>query len=288
MTERQRPQISVIIPCLNHGRFLKTSIGSVLASGYGSLEIIVIDDGSTEPETVRILDEAAWPKTRIIRQQNAGASAARNRAIRESNGEFFLTVDADDAIAPTLIEKAVAILEANPKLGLAYPEANVFGDIREHWAFPPYNFYDLLWRNQIGSCALIRRQAWEEAGGYDEKMLIGYEDWDFWIRLGKRGWYGQVIPEPLFYYRRHGRTRDIDAKRKHEDLVRHMHDSHRDIYGDESRLAALRREWPTAGSPNGRRSPFRPLLRAIWRSPLFPTRLRTALRPPPPLPDWLE
>jgi len=102
------PLVSIIIPCYNQGRYLAESIGSVLASDFTELEIIVVDDGSTEPETRRILDMLEYPKTRLIRRANGGLAAARNSGIAEAQGRYILPLDADDRIGPEYLGQAVA------------------------------------------------------------------------------------------------------------------------------------------------------------------------------------
>jgi len=94
--------VSVIIPCYNQGQYLTESIGSVLASDHQKIEIIVVDDGSTDPETCRILGGLDYPKTRLIRRENGGLAAARNSGIAAAQGRYILPLDADDRIGPTI------------------------------------------------------------------------------------------------------------------------------------------------------------------------------------------
>jgi len=120
------PQVSVIIPCYNHGRYLDDAIASVLVQTYQNLEILVIDDGSTEPETIEVLQNYQQPKTRIIRTENQGVAAARNLGIAQAQGTYILPLDADDKIADSYLEKAVTLLESNQQLGIVYCEAEYF------------------------------------------------------------------------------------------------------------------------------------------------------------------
>jgi glycosyltransferase involved in cell wall biosynthesis len=101
------PKISVIIPCFNQGPYLDEAVDSVLAQTFQDFEILVVDDGSTDAETIKILRDFARPKTRIIRTENQGLSAARNNGIREAMGEYILPLDADDKIGPGYLEDAV-------------------------------------------------------------------------------------------------------------------------------------------------------------------------------------
>ena len=92
------PQVSVIIPCYNQGRYLDDAITSVLVQTYQNFEILIVDDGSTEPETIEILQDYQQPKTRIIRTENQGVATARNLGIAQAQGTYILPLDADDKI----------------------------------------------------------------------------------------------------------------------------------------------------------------------------------------------
>lgn len=236
------PIVSVVIPCYNYGAYVEDAIRSCLRSTWQDLEILVVDDGSTDPETERVLKELNFPKTRVIHQENKGLPAARNRGIREAAGRYILPLDADDTIHPTLIEKALILLEAHPGLGFASFWLRHFGDEDWVWMPPPFNFATLLDDNIVTVASLFRKAAWEEVGGYNEAMRQGYEDWDFWISLAKWGWIGRQIPEPLFNYRRHGHTMVHEAHKKRETLVAQLRANHPGLYGP-SPLASLRRRW---------------------------------------------
>lgn len=236
------PLVSVVIPCYNYGAYVEDAVRSCLRSTWQDLEILVIDDGSTDPETQRVLDGLNYPKTRVIHQENRGLPAARNRGIREAVGRYVLPLDADDTIHPTLIEKALLLLEANPGLGFASFWLRHFGDEDWVWMPPPFNFGTLLDDNIVTVASLFPKAAWEEVGGYNEAMRQGYEDWDFWITLAKRGWIGRQIPEPLFNYRRHGHTMVHEAHKKRDALVAKLRANHPGLYG-ASPLVSLRRRW---------------------------------------------
>ncbi len=196
------PRISVLMPCYNHGVFIDEAVGSVLAQTFQDFEIIVVDDGSTEPRTLEKLAELATPRTTVIRTANRGLPAARNYAARRASGELFCALDADDRLAPTWFEKAIAVLDRQPHIAFVSHWLETFGD--EHWTWTPEkcDLPSLLARNAVNGAALVRREAFERAGGYDEAMREGCEDWDFWLRLVEQGLEGAIVPEVLFYYRR--------------------------------------------------------------------------------------
>ena len=196
------PRISVLMPCFNQGAFIEDAIASVLGQTLDAAEIIVVDDGSTEPETVDTLRRLSFPRTTVLHTPNRGLPAARNHAARHAQGALFCALDADDRLAPQWFEKAVAALDSDPALAFVSHWFETFGD--EHWIWTPTScdLPSLLARNTVNGAALVRRQAFEAVNGYDEAMRHGCEDWDFWLRLVERGFRGEIIPEVLFHYRR--------------------------------------------------------------------------------------
>ncbi len=238
------PIISVIIPCFNYGRFIEEAVQSVLAQTFKDYEIIIIDDGSTDFLTMEVLTEIEkkHPGIKIIHQPNGHLSNARNNGIKVSRGEFYLPLDADDTIEPTLLEKCYAVISQEPELGYVYPYVRFFGNKDFVWENQEFNFYDLLWVNHPTLSALIRKKAWEESGGYDEDMKEGYEDWEFWIRLGKGRWFGKLLPEPLFNYRKHGESMLSGTELKHNSIVRYIRSKHKDLYEEES-LRLIKMTW---------------------------------------------
>lgn len=195
------PRVSVIIPCYNLGSYLPEAIGSVLAQSLVETEIVVVDDGSTDRETRQILDTACWSRTTIVRTANRGVSAARNTGISIARGEYILPLDADDMIAPTYLEKASVVLDRETEAGIVYCEAELFGALQGPWRISEFSLPHMLLDNLIFSSALFRRRDWEAVGGYCEQMRIGWEDWDFWLRLLEMGRQAVRLPEPLFAYR---------------------------------------------------------------------------------------
>jgi len=196
------PRISVLVPCFNHGEFIRETVDSVLAQTLKDFEIVVVDDGSTDPQTRRTLKELAEEGITLLTTENRGLPAARNHAARHAAGEFFCALDADDKLAPQWFDKAVRVLDGRPEIAFVSHWLETFGDERWTWQPERCDLPALLARNAVNGAALVRRSAFEAVGGYDESMREGCEDWDFWLRLVERGFAGTVIPEVLFYYRR--------------------------------------------------------------------------------------
>jgi GT2 family glycosyltransferase len=196
------PRISVLMPCFNQGAFIGEAIQSVLDQTLPDAEIIVVDDGSTDADTIARLRDLRTPGTTVLRTGNRGLPAARNFAAQHAAGALFCALDADDRLAPAWFERAVGMLEAQPELSFVSHWLQAFGD--ETWTWTPASceLPALLARNSVNGAALVRREAFEAVGGYDESMREGCEDWDFWLRLVERGFRGAIVPEVMFHYRR--------------------------------------------------------------------------------------
>lgn len=197
------PKISVIIPCYNQGQYLEEAIQSVLNQTFKDLEIIVVNDGSTDQETIEILNNFNMPKTKIIHTTNQKLAMARNNGIKEAKGQYILPLDCDDKIGERYLELANDILDNNPETGIVYCRAEFFGAREEEWILPPYNFPNMLLYNHIFCTALYRKSDWEKVGGYNPNMTDAYEDWDFWLSLISLGIKVHRLDETLFYYRQH-------------------------------------------------------------------------------------
>jgi len=216
------------------------AIDSLLASTFRDFEIIVVDDGSDEVETIKVLSEINCPKTRVIHQENRGLSAARNCGISLSSGEYILCLDADDMITPTLLEKSFHVLESCPETGVVSTPPQHFGDQDYIWKPIPFSFYQLLRENLLHASCLFRRDIWKAVGGYDENMQAGCEDWEFWIRVAKAGWKFARIDEPLFLYRKHGKSRDSGAQKRRQEIFSYIQRKHSDLYAPSKQMALFK------------------------------------------------
>lgn len=224
--------VSIIIPCYNDGAYIEKAVQSVLDQTFSNKEIIIIDDGS-DKITQKVLKNLKNKVTLLIKQENRGPSVARNKGIAAANGEYILTLDADDFFEPTFIQKAVEILNNYPKVGLVTCNANIFdknakqGEIISSGG----ETKDLLIRNGALASSLFRKKSWNDVHGYDENMLKGYEDWDFNISIAKAGWKIMVIHEHLFNYRLKENSRNNTANNSHKyDIINYIYIKHKDIF----------------------------------------------------------
>jgi glycosyltransferase involved in cell wall biosynthesis len=247
------PLISVLLPCHDDGAYLDEAIQSVLSQTYAHFEIVIVDDGSSDPATITKLDALKVPRCRVIRTRNRGLPAARNLAAKRATGDMLCALDADDRLAPEWFAKAVSVLQERAGIAFVSHWLETFGD--ECWTWTPTrcDLPALLARNTVNGAALVRRAAFEAVGGYDERMRHGCEDWDFWLRLVERGFEGVILPEVLFYYRRRSEsmsrvmTADETYRQPLETLVARHERSYRShltevMVAREAEKLALRRE----------------------------------------------
>jgi glycosyltransferase involved in cell wall biosynthesis len=229
-----KPTISVIIPCYNSGSFLPDAIKSILSQeGEVAYDIFIVDDGSTDQITIALLNEYKKININVVYQENKGPAAARNAGVRASSSKYLLFLDSDNKIRPSYISKAIKVLESDKEIGVVYGKPTFFGESSEPRYTPgEFNIYKILEGNNIDMCAVVRREAWESVGGFDEdRILIGHEDWDLWIMLGARGWKFNYINEFLFDYRVRNDSVIVMANQsdKVRDVLNYFHIKHRDM-----------------------------------------------------------
>ncbi|MFN8542821.1 MAG: glycosyltransferase family A protein [Candidatus Binatia bacterium] len=207
------PRVSIIVPVYNAGVFLEQALASARAQTFRDREVVVVDDGSTDPATLAIL--ARWarePGFTVHHVPNGGPSRARNLAIERSRGALVLPLDADDWLDPRFLEKTVPLLDGGPPAGVAYTWVGLVGAHHGTWETGGFSVRELLARCTIHVCSLYRREVWEQAGGYDPAFVESCEDWDFWLSAVERGWEGRGVPEVLVYYRRTAQSRELTSR----------------------------------------------------------------------------
>ena len=218
-------KVSIVIPCHNHGVMLREALASVEeVRNENLLEVIIVDDGSSDAETIRILKEVTDAGYKVVSQPNLRVSAARNTGIRLANGEFILPLDNDNRLRDVYLKEGVKLLKDNPGIGVIYADAEYFGEKTGRWHVQEFDLLSLIRKNFIDACALYRKALWEQVGGYDEQIpWMGLEDWDFWLRVACHGGSFFHLPEIGFEYRVRAdsliaRTIGFDGRVAREDL----------------------------------------------------------------------
>jgi len=217
-------RVSVVIPTWNCAAYLPQALDSVLAQTRPVDEILVVDDGSTDA-TSAILAPYIDRGIRVLRQENQGVSAARNRGVHESRGDWVAFLDADDVWVPEKIAWQLEWVQHDPSLALVSGHAwfwNVEADTRSRMTFG-WGRRDarreIAVRNTIGntSLVLVRRNLLLELGGFDRSLRFG-EDWDMWIRVLERG-SAALVPRPLLLYRWHAASNSRFRSWKRYDVL---------------------------------------------------------------------
>ncbi len=239
--------VSIVIPCYNPPAYLMEAIASARAQRGCTVELVLVDDGTDSPEGKTLLNKARGLVDRYIEQPNRGLAAARNAGFAAASHEWIIPLDADDVLEPQYAEACGAALEAHPDAAFASSDYRVFGKETFIQRTPDYNLYKLLDQNPLSYAALIRKRDWEKIGGYDESMRHGYEDWEFWLRLGSQGRYGRHVREVLFGYRKHGPSLFDIARAHHEEISEYIRAKHPELYEHESR-ARIKALWAPAAA----------------------------------------
>jgi glycosyltransferase involved in cell wall biosynthesis len=229
------PMVSVIMPCYKQAQFLREAVESVVAQTFTDWELIIVDDGSpddTAGTAQAIIDEHSGKAIRLLRKPNGGVSEARNAGIRMARGAYILPLDADDMIQPAMLEKTVRLLESNPAIAIAYTDLTHFGAVNRTIQAAEFDALKIPINNQLNSCSLYRREAWERSGGY-RSIYWGYEDWDFWVGCAASGLRAARIPEPLLLYRVKDASRDTVAVSNDDELRARIVLNHPELYSPE-------------------------------------------------------
>lgn len=219
-----KPLVSVIVPLYNAAPYIEEALESIVTSTYRPLEVVVVDDGSTD-ESLRVAQSFAkrHAEVRVLHQFNAGVSAARNHAIREAQGEWILPVDADDKISPTYIEHAVEQIADDVRvIGC---RARYFGAKEGEWKLPEFSYELLARKNMIHISSLFRKADWSAVGGFCEEEIYR-EDWNFWLSVMELGGRYIRLDEIGLYYRVLAGSRRSKAKKQKRAIVDAINQRH--------------------------------------------------------------
>lgn len=194
------PLVSVIIPCYNSGKTLSRTIDSVTRQTWGNIEIIIINDGSTDKATIDLLGFLSTnPKITVHSQSNQGLASARNSGIRISKGEFILPLDSDDWLDENAIKLMLETYNNHARYSIVYPDIKLEGSrggVKKTYCNP----FEQLFSNQLPYCMLFPKMVINKVNGYDENFLYGLEDWDLNIRLLLSKYSFTKIDLPIFHY----------------------------------------------------------------------------------------
>lgn len=217
------PKVSIVVTCYNLGGYLQEALDSIAAYANPSeYEVIIVDDGSTDPATIAFLNGLPAEKYRLLRQHNQGLSQARNNGIAIARGPYIVPFDADNRLRPAMIREVIAVLDTHPEVDIVHGDAEYFEGRTGRWVNAPHDFKRMIERNRIDACAGYRRTLWARLGGYDTKMRLGLEDWEFWLRAAVAGARFHYVPEILFDYRVRTGSMLSDTVKRQSEIVEYV------------------------------------------------------------------
>jgi len=226
-----RPTISIIVPCYNDGKFIQECLDSIHNQDYEYYEIVVINDGSSDSNTNKIISKINHPKIKVIQTPNQGPAKARNQAIQSSTGKYILPLDADNKIAKPFIKEAIEILEKRPEIKIVSSDLEIFGLYKGKLKFDEFSIELLLCKNLMECASIYRRSDYDKTIGYNPNMKATFEDWDFWLSLLETG--GEVYQIRKYYvsYRikKTSRNQTVNFE-QHKRLRRQLYNNHKEFF----------------------------------------------------------
>jgi glycosyltransferase involved in cell wall biosynthesis len=236
--------ISVVVTTFNTGRLVLDTVDSLLRQSRPPSEILVVDDASSDPDTLdalRVLEK--FEAVRVLRQPtNSGVSAARNRGIQESSGDAFVLLDGDDMFERQSLAAFADALDSDPAAGFAYPTVRTFGNRNDVFRAPRFNLYALHRVNICPIASMVRRSVPE--AGIHFADGINPEDWDYWLRATDAGFMGIAATDAVLLWRRWGFTRLSEATRG-EGLEAPIRRQRPELF-EPARLSRIKRDWAPA------------------------------------------
>ena len=233
---RVEPVISIVTPFFNTGALFHETARSVFRQSLQQWEWLIVNDASTEPVALEVLDQYRDRDDRIRvidLAANGGPSLARNVAYAAARTPYALQLDSDNLLEPTAAEKWWWFLQSHPRAAFVKGFSVGFGAQTYLWRDGFHNPGAFLTSNPVDATSMIRVVAHRRAGGYDEAMREGLEDWDFWMRCAAAGEWGATVPEFLDWYRRrpnhNDRWREWDTGARQKAFVAGLRDRYPDV-----------------------------------------------------------
>lgn len=231
------PFVSIITPFYNTPPdIFGQTVRAVLRMSLANWEWIIVDDESSDEASLAVLREveASDERIHVVRQPNGGPAVARNHAAREARGKYLLQLDSDDLMEPTFVEKAVWFLETQPQFAAANSYNVTFGAKDFLWPNGFHEYEASINDNRMTMQAVIRKDAYFVAGGYDESISYEHADWDFWLNMAEVGLWGFTLPEYLTWYRTQSKSlmTEIEGDRARAQRFRTwLHTKHAGLRG---------------------------------------------------------
>lgn len=226
-------RVAVIVPCFNDGHVVGEAVESL--RGFPEpVELVIVDDGSTEPATLEVLDRLESDDVRVLHQENTGLVGARNAGLAATTAPYVYPLDADDLAVPAVLVEMADLLDTHPSAAVCFGDYTEFrGDEEIVRATPEWlDPFRLAYTNEYPVSALFRRTALEQVGGW-RPLQYGYEDWELWMTLAEGGYPSVHAGIGRITYRRrlHGERMLTNTKRHHRALYRTLRGRHPELFG---------------------------------------------------------
>jgi glycosyltransferase involved in cell wall biosynthesis len=222
-------RIAVVIPCYNDGATLRETLDSI--DEPEQLELVVVDDGSDDPQTLAVLAELESGGVRVVHQQNAGLAAARMAGVAATTAPYVTALDSDDLEAAGALTALADALDAQPEAAVAWGDVQNFGDDGTYRQLGrTLDPWLITYVNELPADAMVRRKALLQAGGW--QLRGGYEDWDLWMALAERGARGIHVPVLTGYYRVRATRMLAGAEQRHGAILALLKERHPRLYAE--------------------------------------------------------
>jgi glycosyltransferase involved in cell wall biosynthesis len=229
--------ITIGITCYNEGEWLLECWESILAQDDDRWEAVLVMDGTTHTETIKVFESLMHPKLRKERMPvNRGPYPTRNRAVELTGSPYHYYVDGDDKLPANAVRTVLDAFSKNPDASFVYGDVMKFGEESGVWKFQPFNIDDLVRCQCIMGPSPFRVELWRALGGYAEELARGNGDYDFWLGALEAGFHGVYVPEVIYHYRIResgnvSKSYDLSYYRTHEIIA----ERHRKIFADQER-----------------------------------------------------
>jgi glycosyltransferase involved in cell wall biosynthesis len=241
------PRVAVVIPCHEDGALVEEAVDSIQEDE--PVELVVVDDGSTEPGTCAVLERLRARGVRVVHRPNGGPAAARTTGLGATTAPFLYPLDADDRLDPGALAAMADALAARPEAGFAWGDYLLFGDERGRYRAPSrWLPWTLTYVNPYPISSLFRREVLERMGGWQG----AYEDWDLWLRLAGSGIDGIRVDRVVYHRRLHGDGRQLAQDRaRHRALYAELRTRNAGVFEERDRLRRIERpaQWKRAAYP---------------------------------------
>jgi glycosyltransferase involved in cell wall biosynthesis len=234
-------RLAVVIPTFNDGDMVADAVASVREDER--VEVVVVDDGTTDVDSLAVLDQLRDESVAVVVRPNGGPGAARMTGVSATKAPFLFPLDADDLLVPGVLARLADLLEENPQAGVAWGDYTLFGDYAGRYHSPSsFLPWSVTWVNPYPICSLLRRSALEAVGGWAE---ADYEDWGLWLAFVEHGIGGVSLGDIVYRRRLHGADRAGPTfRRRHKTLYRELQDRHPKAFARRRELR--RQEGPPA------------------------------------------